>query len=153
MPQFNDSENKLMLVPEGDYIFCVIDAACKLQQKGKTVGSDVLQLELEIEPAGSHAWENLIDHPSCAWKIDTFVKSAGIKLTKGEAFEFRQDAAEQRGVTWVNPLGLRGWCKLSVEEYPLNSGKKRNHVACFYTDKPKLPARVIAQPEEADKPF
>jgi hypothetical protein len=153
MPKFNDSENIPALLPEGDYVFTVIGFECKISQGAKTRGSDQFEVEITIAPAGKRVIETLTDHPSCDWKIDTFLKSAGIKLAKGESFEFRKDMAEKSGVKWINPLGLRGWCRLFVEEYEKNGQKRKtNNVATFYTDKAKLEAVVIEVPED-EKPF
>ena len=153
MPKFNDSENIPPLLPEGDYVFCVTDFDSKISQGAKTRGSDMFELTLAIEPTGKQVYDNLIDHSTCGWKIDTFLKSAGVKLAKGESFEFRQDLANANAVKWVNPLGLRGWCRLVQEELPPKEGRKAltvNKVATYYTDKAKISARVV---EEEEKPF
>ena len=155
MPVFGDSNNVPPLLPEGDYVFCVVGFECKISQGPKTRGSDQFEVELEIEPSGKKVNEIMTDHPSCSWKIDTFLKASGIKLAKGAAFEFRQDVALASDVPWVNPLGLRGWCRITQEEVPAKENRKAftvNRVGTFYTDRPKLPARVIEVPEE-DKPF
>jgi len=152
MPTFKDSDNLVRFVPEGDYIFTVTGFDQAVSAGGKTAGCTKYELELEIEIAngarGPRVFENLIDHESCDWKIDTFIKSAGVNLAKGVPFEFTKDEADANGVQFVQPLGLRGWCRLIVEEYPTNSGKKRNKVATFYTNKPKLAPRPIAAPVE-----
>ncbi len=162
MPTFHDSDNLPTHVPEGDYIFAVTAFEQGISAGGKTAGATKYGLTLEIETKpgerGPKVFENLIDHPSTAWKMDTFIKSCGVQLAKGEGFEFNADDAAQHGCRHVEPLGLRGWCRLVVEEYPLNSGKRRNKVAVFYTNKAKLPARVaVAEPaaviEESDVPF
>jgi hypothetical protein len=152
MPKFGDAENKVMMVPEGDYVFCVIDFESKISSGGKTSGSDMYAVTLEIEPKGSRCFENLIDHPSTGWKLDCFLKSCGVKLGIGEGFEFNETLAKNNGVRFIDPMGLRGWCRLNVEEYPVGSGKKKNRVEVFYIDKPKLPARLIEQAEE-ERPF
>ena len=153
MPKFNDSENRAPFQPEGDYVFCVTEFEIGISNGQKTAGCEKYEVTLEIEGPGNQVFENMIDHESCSWKIDTFLKSAGVKLAKGEAFEFRKDTAERKGVRWVNPLGLRGHCRLIVEEYEKNGQKRKtNRVAVFYTDKPKLAARVIEKQED-DVPF
>lgn len=156
MPKFNDSENRVMMVSEGDYIFCVVDFGCKISTGAKTRGADQFELEIEIEPKGSMVFETLTDHESCLWKIDTFLKSAGVTLAKGEAYEFREDTAKEKGVCWINPLGLRGWCRVIEDSYTkpgTTNPIKKNKIGTFYTDRPKLPARVIEQELEEDKPF
>jgi hypothetical protein len=152
MPTFNDSNNIPPIVPVGDYVFCVVDFESKISAGAKTAGCESYNLTLEIEPNGSKCWETLTDHPSTAWKIDTFLKSAGIKLARGEHFDFRETEANALGYTHVNPIGLRGWCRLTIDTY---QGKEKNKVVMFYTDKPKLPRRVevAAQVEDDDIPF
>lgn len=163
MPTFNDSENLIPFVPEGDYVFTVTEFSQAISAGGKTAGSTKYELALEIElkdgARGPRVFENLIDHALTAWKIDTFLKSAGVTLAKGEAFEFNAEDAEAHRAKFVQPLGLRGWCRLGVEEYPVNSGKKRNKVATFYTNRAKLSSKVIEAPraekavEGTDVPF
>jgi hypothetical protein len=161
MPTFNDQDNKVfVLVPPGDYIFCVVKFESTMSKGAKTSGSDCYEMELEIENRGPGAivYASLIDHPSCDWKIDNFIKCTGVKeqynLVKGTPFEFIKTAAESKDVTWVNPLGLRGWCSVSHEAMmkngqtvmgPDNKPKMRAVLAVFYTDKPKLPKREIEE--------
>lgn len=149
MPVFNDSENVPQFQPEGDYVFRVDDFTIGISKGGKTAGAEKYDLELALEPSNSKLFETLVDHESCVWKIDTFLKSAGIKLAKGQPFSFRRDEAESNGWAWVNPIGLRGWCRVFVDEY---NGKKRNKVTTFYTDRPKL-APVVPVETEEDTPF
>jgi hypothetical protein len=162
MPVFNDSNNIPPLAPEGDYVFTVKAFEIGISQGPKTRGADKFTLELDLEPPGQ-CTESLIDHAATSWKIDCFLKSAGVKLAKGQAFEFRKDAAESQGVLWVNPLGLRGWCKVIQDTIPpkteedkkaIAAGTKKplvvNRVAVFYTDRPKVAAKVQA---EEDRPF
>ncbi len=156
MPKFGDSENIMTLVEEGDYVFCVVDFKQGLSTGGRTSGCEKYELKLELEGVNSFVKENLIDSPNTAWKIDCFLKSAGVKLVKDEAFEFREDAALANQVRWVNPIGLRGHCRVIVETYEKKSddvGKptgKSNKVQVFYTDKPKLAPKVV---DETDVPF
>lgn len=137
MPTFNDSENKLMFQPPGDYIFTVIGLEKKLVSSGKCAGSSMDALKLEIRHpktgATSTLFDNLIDHEKTAWKYDVFLKSAGIKIAKGQAFELHPDP---RIVGGINPFGLRGWCAIRESEF---NGKKKNEVVCYYTDREKLP--------------
>lgn len=148
MPVFNDSNNILPLLPDGDYIFEVSDFECKLSKGAKTSGSDKYELELTFE-TGNRVYESLIDHPSCAWKIDTFLKSAGVKMAKGESFDFREDLARANGVRWVDPIGLRGWCRVGSIELPPKDGRPAlnvNTITTFYTDKPKIEANEERKP-------
>lgn len=154
MPVFNDSNNVPALLTESDYTFCVVGFEIGVSNGPSTRGSEKYLLDLEIEPSGKHIDETLIDHPKTGWKIDCFLKASGVQIPKGQAFEFQEDKAKSNNVPWVNPLGLRGWCRVVVEEYTRKDGApgKANKVAVFYTDKPKLPKRVIEIPEE-ERPF
>jgi hypothetical protein len=143
MPKFNDSNNIPALLEDGDYIYTVTEFSSKVMQAGKTSGSDAYEMTVKIAPTGKPIPVLLIDHPSCDWKIDTFVKSAGVQLAKGQGFEFIKTRAEHSGVPWVDPIGLRGWCHVSVKTIPANPPKYPNtrdvnEVAVFYTDKEKL---------------
>lgn len=151
MPTFNDSENIINLVPEGDYKFTVVDFAIGLSSGGKTSGSEKYEVKYEVEKGKekSITYDTLIDHELCAWKLDTFLKCSGVRLAKGERFTFRKDEAESQNIRWINPLGLRGWFKLFVDEY---QGKKRNKVSMYYTDKEKL-AQVVVESKEDNIPF
>jgi hypothetical protein len=101
---------------------------------------------------------NLIDHESCSWKIDIWLKSSGVRdLKKGEAFSFREDEAKREGVRWVNPIGLRCHAKLGTEEYQPSGGgekRKKNEVLVFYTDRAALARRVVeGEADETEVPF
>lgn len=153
MPTFNDSENKVPFVPEADYILCVTDFEIGISNGSKTSGCEKYDVTFEVEGKGSKCFEQLIDHPNNIWKIDTFLKSAGITLKKGESYSFNKAEAEEKGIRWINPIGLRMWARLHVEEYsPKGSTEKRkkNKVSCFYTDKAKLPPnKELQEAEEA----
>lgn len=145
MPTFKNAENVVaVLHPEGDYQFEVVKLEVGQSTGANTNGSDKYELTLRIEPTGGRVFETLIDHPSCDWKIDCLLKSAGIVMATNESFEFDPERAAAAGVAWVDAVGLRGWCKLIVEEYTPNNApagapkKKKNKVAVFYTDRPKL---------------
>lgn len=150
MPVFNDSENRVaVLHEEGDYVFRVASVKFGISGGGKTNGCPTYELSLLIEKTGGTVFETLIDADSTAWKIDVFLKSSGVYLPKGVAFEFDRERAEADGVRWVNAVGLRGWCRLSLEAVTDRDGKPklengkpklRNRVSVFYTDRPKLPA-------------
>jgi len=160
MPRFNDSEaRRFEPQPEGDYILRVVEFDVGLSKGGKTAGADQYEVEFEIEGKSGRVWENLIDHEATAWKLDLFVKAAGVAPPKGAAYEFTADRAARAGVAFVDPFGLRVWARLVVDEY---NGKKRNKVSIFYTDKPKLepvrPAKSAEAPavtpgDEDDIPF
>lgn len=144
-----------MFQPAGDYIFTVIGLEKKLVSSGKSSGSDMDALNLEIKNtkgATSTLFDNLIDTPKAAWKYDVFLKSAGVKINKGQSFSLTDnpDAPADGTVSpEINVIGLRGWCQIGEDIY---QGKKKNIVACYYTDRAKV-ARVIVElekPESAD---
>jgi hypothetical protein len=143
MPKFTNQENQAFIVhPPGDYVFRVVAMESGIQTgNGKTAGSPYWELKLAIEQKGGVIFERLIDHPSCSWKIDTFLKCTGAAPEVDAPFEFEVDAAQAAGCVWINPVGLRGHCHLIVDEYtPTGKTEKqrRNKVATFHTDKPKL---------------
>jgi len=159
MPKFTNQDNQAFIVhPPGDYVFRVVGMESGIQTgSGKTAGSPYWELKLAIEDNGGCVFERLIDHPSCGWKIDTFLKSTNAAPPTGTAFEFEADTAESAGCLWIDPIGLRGHCHLIVEEYTktgTTEKRTRNKVAAFLTDKPKLPRHVEpkSEPEPAAAP-
>lgn len=154
MPKFNDSENRaFVLLKPGDYVYRVLSMEHGLQTgTGKTAGSPYWELKLQIEgDAGGLVFERLIDHEVCAFKIDTFLKSAGAAPPLGTAFEFVEEAAEAAGCLHIDPIGLRGWCHITQEDFTKRGETKpmkKNKVGTFLTDRPKLP-RAERPPEEA----
>lgn len=154
MPTFKGQENQaFVLLPPGDYQFEVVEMESGIQTgNGKTAGSPFWELKLRITDKGAVVFERLIDHPTCDWKIDTFLKSTNAAPEKGQAFEFVETAAHDAGCQWIDPIGLRGWCHLIVDEYTKQGAKeatKRNKVGAFLTDKPKLPRVAKAEPVSA----
>jgi len=167
MPVFQDSENAFKIVPEGDYILAVYEFSTDLSSGKKTSGCERYNLVFNIEEEDSKVRETLIDHESCIWKIDAFLKASGIRsLKKGQAFHFEKDKAEDLGIPWINPMGLRCHARVIQETYISNrSGKEviKNSVAIYYTDKevlkpdPELrskPTQSAAQKEkDSNTPF
>jgi hypothetical protein len=164
MPTFTNQENQSFIVhPAGDYVFRVTGMESGIQSgQGKTCGSPYWELKLALEKGGV-VFERLIDHPTCSWKIDTFLKCTGAAPAPNTPFEFEESAAESAGCQWINPVGLRGWCHLIVDDYQKAGSTtpiKRNKVQTFFTDKPKLqrieepkPEPVTAPVAEDDIPF
>jgi hypothetical protein len=159
MPIFNDSENKQpnVLAADGDYIFTVVGLKTSISKGPKTSGSDVFELTFELDRSpGSTVYEKLMDHPSTSWKLDCFLKSAGVDLVKWEGYSFIQSEASSNGFKWVNPFGLRGWCRIGREKYTGSDQKERekNVVVTFYTGKAKVPRVEVQQPDEDEEaPF
>lgn len=159
MPVFKNQENKVnILLPPGDYIYTVVNYESGLQTgTGKTAGSPFWELHLEITDTKKQTatvYERLIDHPSCDFKIDTFLKSAGVQLDPGAPFEFDERAAIESGYQHVDVIGLRGWCSLLVDEYDRKGGgtAKRNKVSAFLTNRPKLPRVSPPAPAPTSRP-
>src|SRR5580692_8792833 len=112
MPQFNDSENKLMASKPGDYILRVLSFDKKLSKGAKTAGCELYEMKLGVEQNGSvvsEMFDNLIDHDSCHWRWDVFMKSCGVKIAKGESFSFDATDAAQQNIRHIDIRGLRGW--------------------------------------------
>lgn len=146
--RFGDQENKSFEpLPPGDYVGKVIECEFTLSKGGKTGGSDQMELTIECESGDkkSKVFETLIFHPSCAWKVDTFVKSFNL-LIEGKAPTKDQDVDFNENMV----VGLRGWVTLKIEEFEKRSGGKAstNRVAVFITNKEKL-SKVIDIPAEA----
>lgn len=144
MPKYTDAESSFKIIPEGDYILAVCEFHICLSTGAKTKGCDKYEVTFVVEGQDTKVKEQLLDHPSCSWKIDTFLKSAGIrKLAKGQDFEFDEDTADEKDVTWVNPMGLRCAAHVIVDETYISPTTKqpvpKNRVSVFYTDRPALP--------------
>jgi hypothetical protein len=141
MPIFTDSESAFAIVPEGDYILTVFDFLTDISSGKITNGVDRFNIVFLIEGSDSRLKESLLDHPSCLWKIDTFLKSCGIRnLQKGQAFHFEKARAEEMGVPWINPMGLKCWAAVMQDKYTSNRGNEvtKNKVATYHTDKEVL---------------
>lgn len=152
MPVFTDSESNYEIVPEGDYILCVFEFTTDISSGQKTAGAERFNIVFTVEGTNSKVRETLIDSEKTLWKIDQFIKAAGIRsLQKGDAFHFEQDRAEQLNVPWINPMGLRVHARVVEETYTSRrSGKPvvKNAVALYYTDREPLKP----DPELRNKP-
>ena len=156
MPVFQDSKEPVFYVPEGDCQFCVIGFEQKYSQGAKTAGSEQYEFKCEVEGKGSYFFDTLTVHDSCIWRLEAFLRAAGIKLAKGQAWSFVQSEAEQTGATYINPFGLRGHVHLIVDQYPPGTGAKKNKVGSYYAPSvkyPELAPRVIEPAPDDDIPF
>lgn len=167
MPVFTDSENNFKVVPEGDYILTVFEFQTGLSSGKKTGGCEKFEVTFLIGDTGAQMKENLIDHESCLWKIDSFLKACGIRnLKKGQAFHFEKAKAEELGVPWINPMGLRCSAQVGHETYMSTRSNKevtKNVVVTYHTDAPvtkpdpelrQKPTGAAAQMEKDNKtPF
>ena len=154
MPTYKGKENQaFVLLPVGDYQFEVTGMESGLQTgSGKTAGSPYWEMKLSIIGKGATVFERLIDHPVCDFKIDTFLRSTGAAPPLGQAFEFMETAAAESGCAWIDPIGLRGWCHLIVDDYTPAGEKvprKKNKVGAFLTDRPKIARAPKPEPEPA----
>lgn len=160
MPTYTDNTApRYEMLPEGDYIWTVEDFNIGLSQSAKTAGRENYKVQFKLEsPDGLKSGacqETLIDHPSTIWKLDCFLKSGGIVLAKGEAYEFNASKAKAAGIRWVDPMGLRGWCRVIVEEFdkkdrstgkPTGEKGRSNKISVFYTDKEKIDRAIKETP-------
>lgn len=153
MPVYQDREAPSFVVhPDGDYVLRVVGCDSKISTGEKTAGSPQWDLKVVVEgvAGNGHVFESLIDHETSAWKIDTFLKSTNSVPPKGAAFDFNEDAANAAGILFIDPIGLRGWAHLVVDEW---KGKKRNKIGVWLTNKPKLPrATPEPKPQPASAP-
>ena len=131
-PNATEAPNKL--VEEGDYVFEVDTCVAGISQGRSTAGSETLDLRLRLftgeQPVGA-CYETLVDHEKTRWKLNAFIKCTGYTSVPGEV-----------NLIPENIVGLRGHCHVYVDEY---NGKKRNKVATFYTDRPRLNRRPLVQ--------
>ena len=151
MPIFNDSEAIPPFVPEGDYLVRVTELERGISKGAKTSGSDQWVLTLAIEKAATGLLQPgrlrdwLTEHPSTITRMDNFLKCMGVRPPKGSGYSFDADEAAMAGLLYVNPIGLRGWVYLTLEEY---QGKKNNKIGVYYTDKQKVQRDEPPPPKE-----
>jgi len=145
--KFTNQDNKIFEpVTPGDYIVEVTKCEFGIT---KDRGDDKMDLTLRIEGKDTLLFETLTFTEKSAWKVDTFVKSCnllvdGHKPAPNQEIEFSENMV----------VGLRGWATLFIDEYPAGSGKKKNKVKLWITNKEKLAKNEFtSEPEEDDVPF
>jgi hypothetical protein len=158
MPTFKDAESPFTVVPEGDYVLAVCQFSQDYSSGPSTSGAKRFNIVFKIEGTDSKVKEQLIDHPKTDWKIDLFLKACGIRsLPKDSEFEFIKKDAEEKGVPWINPMGLRCPAFVAQETYTSQkSGREitKNVVGTYYTDKPVLPVdKELRQKSTSGLPF
>lgn len=132
MPKYTyqDRDNNIMSVPEGDYVFGVAAAEMRLSKQG----NDMIELRLRLlgpfedgkmAEKGPLVYDYLVFGEKSEWKIDVFLKAIQKAPSKGAEVDITDDWLK-REVT-----GALGWAHFSLEEY---NGKKNNKVA-FYISK------------------
>lgn len=120
-------------------------------------GVDQYKLSLRIDDKDGNKIGNASDKLTHAenmrWKVADFmactnaVEQYGLK--EGDAFELSQGRASHKRVPWVDPVGLRGWCKITVFTKPNSkdgSPMKFNNVK-YLTDHGMVP-RVASEFED-----
>ena len=121
----NNAENLPRLVPAGDYLLTVLEAAETVSQNG----TEMIKLKLEVEGHGVRLFDYLVASESSYWKIDTFRKAIGEAVTQGEEVE----------LVAANLEGRQGYARLRIEDY---QGKRNNKVDMWLTKRP--PSRSVA---------
>ena len=153
MPVYQDAKEPVFFVPEGDYIFCVLECTKGYSQGAKTAGAEQYEMKCEVEGRGSYYFETLTDHDKSRWRLEAFLRATGNVLLKGQAWSFSRCEAEEHPLTtYINPIGLRGHAHLIVDEY---NQQKKNKVGLYLAidaKHPKLTPRVIETAED-DVPF
>lgn len=119
---YQDSEElNFELLPAGDYAFKIMDAEEGIQTKGKTSGSEFIEVKIAIGKAGKIAalWrEKIIFHDSVVWKTDAFLRCInfnGGKMAKGEQIDIIPETV----------VGCRGWAHVVVEKYTNAGGEEK----------------------------
>jgi Protein of unknown function (DUF669) len=118
MPVFTDEVNKTA-APKGEYVLEVLSREAKLSKNGDPMH----KLKLRVEGHGAILFENLTESPKAQWRIDTFLKAAGVKIKKGETYEFDEEKAKENECRFVNVAGLRAWAQVIVNENDWNEVK------------------------------
>lgn len=155
MPVFQDTKEPVFFVPEGDYIFCVVEFTKKYSQGAATAGAEQYELKCECEGKGSWFFDTLTVHEKTLWRLEAFLRATGNALKAGQPWSFSRDEAESIGGVYINPVGIRGYAHLIVGQYPAVTGPKKNKVGAYLAldaKRPKLPPRVIEVAED-DVPF
>lgn len=155
MPTFRDAESAYALVPEGDYVLCVFEFTSELSTGKRTNGARKYNLVFNIEGTDSKIKEVMIDHPSCDWKIDTFLKSSGLRnLAPGLVYEFEKIRADEKGVPWINPMGLRCTASIVHETYTSQRGNEvtKNKIAAYHTDREILAPDPVLRKKPTGSP-
>lgn len=148
--KFTNQDNKIFEpVPPGDYIVEVVKCDEGIVTSGASSGSDKMDLLLKVEGRDQSLFETLTFTEKASWKIDTFVRSCNLLVdgkqpVPNQVIEFTENMV----------IGLRGWVTIFIDEYPAGSGKKKNKVKLWITNKEKLAKNEFtSEPEEDDVPF
>jgi len=156
MPVFLDTP-AFSLIPEGEYLYEVVDFNVDEEDKGKLKGAIkyILTLALHDEDGNDvgRIRDQLHEAPQLQWKFDQFIRScnavAEFKLSKGQCYEFVKDKAKSAKCPWIDPIGLRGHCKVAIEKFTMTSSRdgsvkdaEKNKVT-FIDTKGMVPRRSV----------
>src|SRR5579859_3628898 len=169
MPTFQNKEQAPLSAKPGQYILRVIGLDKKLSKGAQTNGCTMYDFRLLVEQVGSrmrdshiftepHTPEKAVEF--CQAKTDGFLKSCGVEIAVGEAWDFdEQDAARTAAETgkpcrFINPIGLRGWAEVGMQrkQNPTTGSWEDtpfNEVRFWITNKEKLPRHV--EPKISDE--
>jgi hypothetical protein len=130
------------IIPPGEYIVRVKKADDRVSKGDKTRGADTIELTLVVETTGSVIYESLLFHEKTAWRVTNALIALNFQVGGKLIVENQKFKVEGRDL-----LGLRGWAIIETDVY---KEKKRNRIAVWPTDKPKLDRMII---EGDDIPF
>lgn len=157
MPTFGNREASPQNSKPGDYILRVIGFDKGLSTGAKTSGATKYELKCLVESTGSLLVDNHVfaDNEYFQSKLDCFLKSCGVVLREGEAFDFDQEDCDAftrdsgKPCKFIPLIGLRGWATIGMKK-PQNAGDvaKWNEVMVWLTNKEKLPRHTPPAPVE-----
>lgn len=152
MPVYTDAPPIVQSSKPGDYILRCVEFQKGLSKGAKTGGSDKYEAEFLVEATGSKLIEFFIDHSSCVWKLELWLKACGITLKKGEGFDFDQESATANGTRYIDPIGLRAHATIGMRpSKEAGQSPKWNEVVAWITNKEKLSRHIEApEPTEPD---
>ena len=118
MPEYTTGHDETL--PEGSYLFTVVDATERTSQSGNTM----IELQLIVKgPGGSknggvRVFDHLAFTPKNFWKIDAFRIATGEKLVPGQTVAFEaEDCVDRSGRVWLTVESYRGRKRNKVGEY------------------------------------
>lgn len=147
------------LLPNGDYPFEIVAVDVGISTGRKTGGSDIVEMKVSFFADATFTkkraqWtEDLIFHPSCAWKVSVFTKCANMLLDgktppDGAELDYSADTM----------IGLRGWATVGFDIHsedknkPVIEQRRYNKVVVWLTNKEKLPRNTPEVDPFADEP-
>lgn len=128
----NDDGAEFLMLPEGDYLFHVVDFERKRHEaSAKLPACNQATLTLEIKTADgiARAWCDLFLHLSMEWKISAFFRSIGLKQ-KGT--DVKMD--------WSKVIGAWGRAHFRPTTFPGKDGQEyqKNELTRFLEYDPDL---------------